>query len=135
MSLPFDQLSNLDQACACIGVGKSPAAGLSLEKIAFGDPASGFVRMTAFAPSIKSPPGEAADFAERLGTDDMPMIVCPATQYGVEFVDELLGRSSFMAFAKGSDFGFDRLESGVARRNLQFAWFAVLPYAFPNGLP
>ena len=134
MPLPLDQLPNLDQTCACVGVGKSPALSLFTQKVALGDPASGFVGMAAFAPSVDSPTDKTVDFAERLSTDYMPMIVRPAAQYGVEFVDEFRWCRTFMAFAQGSYFLFDRLETGSTRRDLQFACFAVSPFVFPDGL-
>jgi len=98
MPLLFDQLSNLDQTCACVRVGKSPAFSVVTQKIALRDPASGFVRIAAFAPSIDSPPYITVDFAERLGTDHVPVVVRPAAQHGVEFIDEFLRRRTFMAF-------------------------------------
>ena len=76
--LLFDQLRDLDQAGACIRIGETPFTGLSLEKIAFGDPPAGLVRVAASAPPIETAPYVAVELTEGLGTDDVPMVVGPA---------------------------------------------------------
>ncbi len=134
MPLLFYLFCCFDQAVARSRVGEVPSTSIVMQKVAFGDPASGFIRMAAFAPSVDSIPYEAIDFGKRLGTDNVPMVVCPASEYGVELVDELIRRSTFMAFTNGSDLLLDTLETGLAGCDLQFCWFPVGPGMFPDRL-
>ena len=87
MPLLFNQLPNFNQAYACVGVGESSAFSVVTQKVTVSDPASGFVRMAAFSPSVNSPSDKVVDLIERFATNYMPMIVRPAAQYRVEFVD------------------------------------------------
>ena len=132
--LPFDRFCYVDQAVACRRVGEAPTAPILTQEVAIGDPASGFVRVTTFAPSVDSSPYKVIDFGKRLSTDDVPMIVCPTSEHRVELVDERIRRSAFMAFANGSDLLLDALETGLAGRDLQFCRFPVRPGMFPQRL-
>jgi len=96
--LLFDHFCDFDQAVACRRIGEVPTAPIGAQKVALGDPAAGLVRMAALAPSVDAAPHEAIDFGERLGANPMPMVVGPASEYGVELVDELVRRSPFVAF-------------------------------------
>ncbi len=111
-----------------------PTAPILTQKVAISDPASGFVRVATFAPSVDSSPYKVIDFGKRLGTDDVPMIVCPTSEHRVELVDERIRRSAFMAFTNGSDLLLDTLETGLAGRDLQFCRFPIGPGMFPQRL-
>ena len=134
MPLLFDRFCDFDQAVACGRVGEAPTTPILTQEVAAGDPASGFIRAAAFAPSVDSAPHKTIDFGKRLGTDNMPMVVCPASEHGVEFVDELIRRSTFVAFTNGSDLLLDALETGLAGGDLQFSRFPVGLRVFPNCL-
>ena len=66
MPLLLDHLCDFDQALTCVGIGEAPFAGLSLEKIAFGDPPPGLIRMATLAPSIQSSPDVTVELPEGL---------------------------------------------------------------------
>lgn len=134
MPLPFYRFCYVDQAVARSRVGEAPAAPIITQKVAIGDPASGFVRVATFAPSVDSTPYKVIDFGKRLSTNDVPMLVCPASEHRVEFVDERIRRSAFMAFTNGSDLLLDALETGLTGRDLQFCRFPVGPGMFPDSL-
>ena len=112
MPLLFDRFCDFDQAVACRRVGETPTTPIITQKVAVGDPASGFIWVATFAPSVDSAPHKVIDLSKHLGTDNVPMVVCPASEYGVELVDELIRRSTFVAFTNSSDLLLDALETG-----------------------
>ena len=134
MSLLFYLFCYFDQAVARSRIGEVPTTSIVMQKVAFGDPASGFIRVAALAPSVDSSPHKAVDLGKHLGADNVPMVVGPASEYGVEFVDELIRRSPFVAFTNGSYLLLDTLETGLAGRDLQFCRFPVGPGMFPDSL-
>ena len=74
----FDRLRDTDRAFACCGVGEAPTARLSLgDTQAVGDPAPGLVRVSILAPSKEPVPYVAVERPEGLGTDVVPVVVCP----------------------------------------------------------
>ena len=130
----FYRLGDTDQAFACAGVGEAPAVWLSLDEIPIGDPAPRLVRVTILAPSKEPFPYVAVERPEGLGTDVVPVIVCPTAQHGVQFLDESFWCCAFLAFGEGFDLVLDGLETGLARRDLQLAEASIGQSVFPDVL-
>lgn len=63
------------------------------------------------------------------------MIIRPATEEGVEGIDELLWSSTRGLFAAGADRGREGLEAGLARSEPQFGRFPIAPLVLAHGLP
>ena len=103
----FDRLRDTDQAFACCGVGEAPTVRLSMGEIFVGDPAPSLVRVTILAPSIEPVPYVAVERPKGLGTDVVPVIVCPTAQHGVQFLDESFWCCALVAFGLGFDLVLD----------------------------
>lgn len=135
MTLCFDRLLNADELFTGVGIGKAPGSPLAMGKIAFGDPAPGLIRVTVFGPSIQPAPDVAVEPTECLATDDMAVIIRPASEYGVEPIDELFGRGARGLLTKGLDLGFHGLQTGLAGGDLKLGRLAMRPGIFTDRLP
>ena len=89
VALRFDLLLYAQDLLAGRRISEPPGLSLPMGKVAVGDPAPGLVRMAALSPAIQAPPHEAVQLGEALATEDIAMIVRPATEEGVEGIDEL----------------------------------------------
>ena len=94
-------------------------------KIALGDPASRFVRMAEFGPSIESSPDETVEMRKRLTTDAGSMIVGPPSEGRVQRIDELGRGGPGSVATERFNFGRDGLHTGLAGCNLELGQCAV----------
>ena len=89
-------------------------------------PTCSFVRMSTSCPAVDRLKDGVVDHRENLFRDDMPIVVCPASQLGVEEPDQTLGfdrRVGFDQCTNAIKEGFDTLPR---RFNQQFS--AVLTH-------
>ena len=135
MTLGFDRCLYAEELFAGCRIGKAPGCTRLMGKIALGDPASRFVRMAEFGPSIESSPDETVEMRKRRTTDAVPMIVGPSSEERMQRIDEL-GRGGPGGVAtERCDFGRDGLHTGLAGRNLELGRFAAGADMFTDRLP
>ena len=135
MTLRFDGLLRAEDLCAGVWLGNPPRLPHVMGKGAGCAPASGVVGVAPFGPSAQPPPHEAIELGESCATDDVAVIVRPASYDGVEGTDELRWRAARPVLAKGLDPGVDGLETGLARDHLERGRFALGPRVCAQGLP
>src|SRR5712692_4577669 len=135
IALRTDCLPHPDQLLASGRIGKPPRLSFIVGKVAVGNPAPGFVRVTALGPAIHPLPDKGVQLGEGLATDHIAMIVRPAPEHGVEGIDERLWRGAPGLLTKGPDLVLEGLEASLAGSNLQLGWRPVRPLGFAYGLP
>ena len=114
MTLGFDRCLYAEELFAGRRIGKAPGCTWLMGKIALGDPASRFVRMAEFGPSIESSPDETVEMRKRRTTDAVPMRVGPSSEERIQRIDELGRGGPGGAATERFDFGLDGLHTGLA---------------------
>ena len=132
MRRAFDQLRNPDQAFTRIGITEAPATRFPVEEVAFGNPLTGLVRVALLTPAVESSPRVAVERCQLLGTEDVPMVVRPTTQYGIECFNQCLRPCTLVAFDEEFNLVLDVAKALRARRNLDLAQAPVLAVVLSN---
>jgi len=135
MTLGFDRCLYAEELLAGCRIGKAPGCPRLMGKVALGDPASRFVRMAEFGPSIESSPDETVEMRKRRTTDAVPMIVGPSSEERVQRIDALGRGGPSGAATERCDFGRDGLPTGLAGCHLELGRFAVGAAMFTDRLP
>ena len=88
-----------------------PVLGVEGSKVASCHPANAFIGMPSFRPAPQRLIDRMIDRLEDLGADDMPVILCPSSNEGVQETDQRPGSGALVGFDDAPDFAQERLDA------------------------
>ena len=88
VALRFARLLHPDALLAAHRIGAPPGCTRLLGQGAVRHPTARFIRVAVLGPSRQPTPHTTGQLGTCFGTDDVPMVMCPTPQHGVEALDE-----------------------------------------------